>query len=383
MSEQSRRTVSILGTRGYPSHYGGFETAVRHLAPYLAARGWGVTVYGSKETPRPGADDSVRSIAVPGIESKSLATLSRGLTSTMHTLLHPPSVALIMNVANGYFLPLFKLRGIPTVVNVDGLEWEREKWGRSARAVFRLGATLTARFADTIVVDSIEIGRRWLKDFNREGTFIPYGGEERIHHTTRTEFPRHNYILYVARLVPENSIGQFLDAARILKGKYPIVVVGSNPHDDEIERQLRDLPPELDVHWIGQVRDDRRLHSLWADSGVYFHGHSVGGTNPALVQAMMLGAPILARDTVYNREVLGRTGKFTDPNPAEVAEALDALMSSPETRARMSRIAVMRANKAYTWDAVCAEYGRTIHEAIAIKQRGATYRRHARQSRMP
>ena len=132
-------SVAIIGTRGYPSYYGGFETAVRNLAPYLADRGWAVTVYG-----RPGAtklDDStrdgrVRVIETWGIETKSLSTLTFGMTAALHAAREKPDVALVMNCANGYWLPLLRRAGIPTVMNVDGIEWDRAKWGRLAKWMF-------------------------------------------------------------------------------------------------------------------------------------------------------------------------------------------------------------------------------------------------------
>src|SRR4051794_96298 len=139
VGERGRKPrVVILGTRGYPSYYGGFETLVRRLAPFLADRGWDVTVYG-----RPGAtwsddpqrDPRVHTVTTAGRETKSLSTLSFGCTSCLHGMVHKPDVALVMNVANGYWLPLLKSRDIPVVLNVDGIEWDRDKWGRGAKAV--------------------------------------------------------------------------------------------------------------------------------------------------------------------------------------------------------------------------------------------------------
>ncbi|WP_230010068.1 DUF1972 domain-containing protein, partial [Microbacterium sp. Bi128] len=145
------RSVAIIGTRGYPSYYGGFETAVRKLAPYLSDAGWAVTVYGRKGATR--ADDLARdprvaSVETFGLEKKSLSTLTYGLTAVLHAIRRRPDVVLVMNVANGYWLPLLRIFRIPTVVNVDGMEWERAKWGPVAKFVFKLGAKLTARFAN-------------------------------------------------------------------------------------------------------------------------------------------------------------------------------------------------------------------------------------------
>ncbi|GAB3486433.1 glycosyltransferase family protein [Flexivirga lutea] len=148
MGESPR--VAIIGTRGFPSYYGGFETLVRHLAPYLAERGWDVDVY---SRPRQVAEEKIPAGVTQrftrGVESKSASTLSYGLTACADAARRKPDVALVMNVANGYFLPMLKARGIPVVLNVDGLEWEREKWSTPAKRVFHTGATMTARFADT------------------------------------------------------------------------------------------------------------------------------------------------------------------------------------------------------------------------------------------
>ncbi len=168
-------SVAIIGTRGYPSYYGGFETAVRKLAPYLVNAGWDVTVYGRKGAIAGGdgeADTRVHSQLTMGLETKSLSTLSYGLTSTFHAAKHKPDVALVMNVANGYFLPLLNARGVPSLMNVDGIEWERAKWSPLAQRVFRRGAILSARWASGLVFDSLAIGDYWRHTFGAEGTFI-------------------------------------------------------------------------------------------------------------------------------------------------------------------------------------------------------------------
>nr|WP_314145181.1 DUF1972 domain-containing protein [uncultured Rhodococcus sp.] len=172
-------SVDIIGTRGYPSYYGGFETLVRHLAPYLAEHGWDVMVYGrhgSTALNDESRDPRVNTSETWGVESRSLSTLSYGFSSSLRTARRKPDAALLMNVANGYWLPALKARSIPTVLNVDGIEWERAKWGATAKFAFRLGAKLSTRFADRLVCDSRNIDSRWLAEFGRGGDFIPYGG---------------------------------------------------------------------------------------------------------------------------------------------------------------------------------------------------------------
>lgn len=365
--------LAIIGTRGYPSYYGGFETAVRKLAPFLADRGWRVTVYGRRDSVQfddPARDSRVELRLTGGIETKSLSTLSYGFTSTMHAAIRGHDVVLVMNVANGFWMPLLGARGIPTLVNVDGIEWDRAKWGRLAKWVFRWGARATARFGTQMVYDSQEIASRWKRDFDRDGIFIPYGGdvvgdlpiEGGLHHR--------RYVLMVARFVPENTFDAFLDAVPTLAETCDVVIVGSSGYGGPLDERVRDLARiERRVHWLGHISDDQRLLSLWQHAGVYFHGHSVGGTNPALVQAMACGAPILARDTVYNREVLGTAGRFTAPDALSIAATVKAMLADVALQEHLSRESRARVAKEYTWDSVCGRYETSLLELVASRRR--------------
>ena len=306
-----------------------------------------------------------------GIESKSLSTLSYGLTSTTDAFFRRPDVALVMNCANGYWLPLLKARGIPTLVNVDGIEWERGKWGRAAKAVFKTGAKLTARFADRLVFDAHEIGRRWREDFNRDGAFIPYGGDTFGPLALEPDLEDGKYVLVVARFVAENTIVEFIDAARRLSATADVVIVGSSGYGGEIEERVAQLAREHErVRWLGHVSDDSRLASLWQHAGAYFHGHSVGGTNPALVQAMALGAPVVARDTPYNREVLGGAGLLVEPSGAAIADAASRLLRDSALRQQLGAAASDRAASAYTWEGVCGSYELELAELVKAHRPG-------------
>ncbi|MBY4107523.1 glycosyltransferase [Rhodococcus fascians] len=358
------KSVAIIGTRGYPSYYGGFETLVRRLSPYLVDSGWDVTVYGRPDAVKnddPLLDPRVESVMTKGLETKSLSTLSYGLSSSINAARRKPDVALIMNVANGYWLPLLRSRGIPTVVNVDGIEWERAKWGTNAKRVFRGGAHLTAKYATELVCDSHEIRRRWSRDFGRDGVFIPYGGDAPDRLPVVEGLRSREYVLIVARFVPENTVPEFLEAARELGKKWDVVIVGSSGYGGELDLAAERLAQESPkVQWLGHVSDDKKLFSLWQHAGAYFHGHSVGGTNPALVQAMACGAPVVARDTVYNREVLGSDGIFVAPDPGEIGSGIEKLLADKNLQERLSSTAARRASAKYSWDNICQDYLNTL-----------------------
>lgn len=377
---EERPSIALIGSRGYPSYYGGFETLVRQLAPYLIDRGWDVYAYGRPGATRPedpDRDPRVRTITTHGVESESLSTLSFGLTSSLDTMRRRPDLAFVMNVANGYFLPMLKLRGVPTVVNVDGIEWEREKWGSSAKRAFLTGARLTARFATSIVVDSTAIGDRWATEFGRQGETIAYGGSRPGELAPVDDLEPGRYALLVARFVPENTIEAFLHAAEELSAKWDVVLVGSSGYGGELDEWARRLDVSNPrIHWLGHIHDDNRLFSLWQNAGVYFHGHSVGGTNPALVQAMACGVPIVARDTIFNREVLGDAGQFVEPESVAIRDELDKTLSDPGRQQQMRAAALDRQLQHYTWEKVCGAYERHFRRVLENLES----RRHPKES---
>ncbi|GFM20835.1 MULTISPECIES: glycosyltransferase [Mycobacteriaceae] len=361
-------SVAIIGTRGYPSYYGGFETAVRRLAPSLINSGWDVTVYGRQGSTRLDdidRDSRVHSRLTRGLETKSLSTLSYGLTSTIDAALRRPDAAIIMNVANGYFLSVLKARKIPTLLNVDGIEWERAKWNPLAKRVFRTGAFLSARWATELVFDARAIESYWQETFQVGGTFIPYGGDIPEALPVPNGLSHRSYVLVVARFVPENSVTQFFDAVPVIAKSFPVVIVGSSGYGGEFDDTARNLHNvHENVTWLGHISDDALLLSLWQHAGVYFHGHTVGGTNPALVQAMAAGAPILARDTVYNREVLDEGGEFVGGESAQIAQKVTEMMQDPVLLEDMASRNQGRAAEHYSWSKVCRDYETALSRIV-------------------
>jgi glycosyltransferase involved in cell wall biosynthesis len=362
-------SVAIIGTRGYPSYYGGFETAVRKLAPYLCDQGWEVTVYGRPGHTRPDdpeQDPRVKTIETRGIESKTLSTLTYGFSSVRSVVSRDFDVVLAMNVANGFWLGRLRRAGIPTAVNVDGIEWDRDKWSALAKRVFLLGARLTAKRASKLIFDAKAIAIRWQSDFHVDGTFLPYGGCERDELTDPLGLPRRRYVLLVARLVPENSIREFFDAVPAIQKIAPVVLVGTSGYGGELDDRAASLARQYEnVQWLRHISDDDLLTSLWQNAGVYFHGHSVGGTNPALVQAMALGAPVVARNTVYNAEVLDDSEQLCDPTPSAIVKAVTETIENESFQEIKSRRNKLRARAEYSWPQVCAGYESVLRDLLS------------------
>lgn len=365
--------VAILGSRGFPSTYSGYETLVRHLAPALRDRGWSVTVYcRAADVARPSnADvdvvDGITRVWTRGLTGKSTATLTHGFTSSRHAARERFDAVLVLNVANGYFLRRLRKAKVPTVVNVDGIEWERDKWSALGKAVFRHGARLVARHADAIVADSRAIGAYWERVFARPSTYIPYGAD--IHTNVPDDRLAEvgvrpgSYVLVIARIVPENNVAPFLDAVELLDAQTPVVVVGSAVGRSALEDRLRSLVKvRPSFHWLGHVSDQELLRQLRAHCGVYWHGHSVGGTNPSLLEAMACGAPVIAVDTVYNREVLGHDQQLHPREPTQLAKAMRRLLSRPEEQSRLGTAGRRTASDSYRWEAVCEAYAQLLDE---------------------
>lgn len=362
---------AILGSRGFPSTYSGYETLVRHLAPALAEAGHSVTVYcrepGSKS--RIWEHDGIRCIATFGLQGKSLSTPTFGLTSSIDAVFRSYDAVLVVNIANGFWLPFLRLARTPTAVNTDGIEWERGKWNRTAQSVFRQGAQFCARHASELICDSRGIGDIWSELFDRESTFIPYGapvltdvGTDRLASVGLADRP---FLLSVARLVPENSVDITLDAIELLEDRdLATVIVGSSVGPSQIADRLRRLADEKRVVWLGHVADQELLNQLWANCAVYVHGHSVGGTNPSLLQAMGAGAPTLALDTRFNAEVMGRSEQLYRADAVDLAAKIEWLLDSSAARVQIADRQRQRIASDYSWDQVCASY-RSVLEGLA------------------
>jgi glycosyltransferase involved in cell wall biosynthesis len=365
--------VAVVGSRGYPSTYGGFETFVRVVAPFLANRGHDVVVYGRQggRSHRSMDAEGVTVIKTIGVDSKTLSTLSFGLSSSLDAAARRADVALMMNVANGYYAPVLRAAQIPTLLNVDGIEWMRAKWGRAARAVFRGGAYLSAHFATRLVADSRAIADIWREQFDVSPVFIPYGaallerrGVDRIE---ALGLVPESYVLVVARLAPENNVDLTLDAIDSVDPRPAAVVVGSGNYRSALEQRLEDLARRKEVIWLGHVADQELLADLWFHAGVYVHGHSVGGTNPALLQALGAGAPTLAYPSVFNREVVEHGELVFTPQPRELGQEIAAVLSSSERRQQMRQLGRGRIASHYSWHSVCLSYAQQLEQLAAGK----------------
>jgi len=353
----------MVGTRGVPAHYGGFETAVEEIGQRLAARGHEVTVYCRT---RPGEERldnylGMRLVHLPAVRSKSLETLGHTALSAAHmSFSSRHDAAIVFNAANAPFVPVLQARGVPTAVHVDGLEWKRAKWGGLGRHYYRMAEALAVRWADALIADARGIADYYAEEFGAQTELLTYGApiqtDPAADRLPELGLQPGRYHLVVARFEPENHVEEIVLGYHRSAARQPLVVVGSAPYADEYTARIERIAEADDrIRLLGGVWDQTQLDQLYANALTYLHGHSVGGTNPSLLRAMGAGAAVLAYDVVFNREVLGADGEFfADPDdvtarvmeaerdPERAFEAGDRLRESAGTR--------------YRWDDVAAGY---------------------------
>lgn len=349
--------IAILGTRGIPAAYGGFETFAEELAARLARRGHEVTVYCRSPHPEP-VWRGVRLRYIPPVRRKYFETIAHTFFSTLDLMRNPPGVALYCNAANALFTPLPRRAGARVALNVDGLERKRRKWNALARLWYHISEGLSTFCPDVIVTDAAEIQRYYRDNYGADSVFIPYGAE-----TGRTPsraaldalgLEQGRYFLYVTRFEPENNPLMVRRAFERVQTDLRLVLVGDAPYALDYIRELKDTrdPRILFPGAIyGQGYRELQSHCFF-----YIHATEVGGTHPALIEAMGRGAPVLYLSTPENEEVAGGVAlPFHDEASLE-ARIREALSLSEGERRRLGQAAMRRVEERYSWEAVTDAY---------------------------
>lgn len=360
MDERNALSIAMVGTRGVPAAYGGFETAVEEIGRRLVERGHRVLVYtrGSASTEREYLGMEV--IHLPAVPVKQVETLSHTGLSAVHAVVRlRPDVAFVFNAANSPFLPLLRARRIPTALHMDGLEWRRSKWGPRGRAYYRWAERFGVRRADALIADAPGIADYYRHQFDVETEMIRYGAP--ILDSADADgiggigLEPHAYHLVVARFEPENHVREIVEGYSVSDARLPLAVVGSAPYSADYTQQIQAIADgDSRIRLLGGVYDQRLLDALYFHAFTYLHGHSVGGTNPSLLRAMGAGTAIIAFDVGFNRETAGDGWFFSDSDG--VAQAVHAAEADRERVAAAGRFARDRAAAEFDWDAVAERY---------------------------
>ncbi|MCX7523034.1 DUF1972 domain-containing protein [Microbacterium sp. STN6] len=368
--QRARLRIAMIGTRGVPAAYGGFETAIEEIGSRLARSGHDVTVYcRSVEGLRAAEFLGMRLIYKPALRLKAAETLSHSALSVAHTLLHQkPDVAFVFNAANAPFLLPLRSRRIPVVVHVDGLEWKRDKWGTLGKAYYRWAEGHAVRWADALIADAQGISDYYRESFGVPTELISYGAKvlrnaprDRLH---ELGLEPGRYHLVVARFEPENHVDVITEGFRLSSASLPLVVVGAAPYAAEHSRRIASTAVDSRIRLVGAIYDQGLLDQLYANAFSYLHGHSVGGTNPSLLRAMGAGTAVMAWDVVFNHDVAGPSASYFSSS-ADLARLIEAAEASPQTTSKYGAALQLRAATNYRWDAVSSAY-----EELAMRLRG-------------
>ena len=358
--------IAILGTRGIPANYGGFETFAEELATRLVRRGHEVTVYCRRhyqDTPR-SEHRGVRLVVLPAIRHKYLDTVSHTALSVLHALFRPYQVLLVCNAANAALCLLPRLRGQRVVLNVDGLERKRRKWNALARLHYRVSERLACLFPHAVVTDAAAIQDYFRRRYGKATTMIPYGGGafDRPAGPTLAALGVEpgGYYLYVSRLEPENNARLVVAIFERLRTERKLLVVGDAPYNADYIRELhRTADPR--ILFPGAIYGDG-YRELVSHAHCYIHATEVGGTHPALVENMAAGNLIFCLDTPENTEVLAGAGVlFRAGDPAAAAAALQTIEDAPDRFLALREAARRRAAEHYDWERVTDAYLRLFH----------------------
>lgn len=351
--------IAIIGTRGIPGNYGGFETFAEQLGTRLVARGHDVTVYCRSHYATSEAADyrGVKLVVLPTIRHKYFDTIVHTLISILHSLTGGFDVILVCNAANSIFSFIPRLFGTPTLVNVDGLERKRKKWNWIGRTYYLFSEWLSTFLPTAIVTDAQVIRDYYATRYGKESLMIAYGAEVARHadpeRLSRFGLEPNRYILYVSRLEPENNAHLVIEAFRDVKTDWPLVVVGGAPYAEEYIRSLRSTSDQR-VLFTGFVfGEDYR--ALQQNAYCYVHATEVGGTHPALIEAMGAGNCALTLRTPENLEVIGDAALVYDSVP-DLSRLMQQVLDHPEMIGDYRRRAMARVLQYYNWEFITDQY---------------------------
>jgi glycosyltransferase involved in cell wall biosynthesis len=354
--------VAILGTRGVPGNYGGFETFAEELGARLVERGHRVTVYcRTGNAPRTlRTHRGMALVHLPAVRHKYAETISHTALSAIHAARGRFDVVYVCNSANAPICYIPWLRRQRPVLNVDGLEWRRRKWGRLARRYYHWAARLAARMPIEVVTDADVIQRYYRERFDRNTRCIAYGTDlyergylaERV---TQLGLVPDRYLLYVSRMERENNPLLVVEGYRSVKTDIPLVMVGDAPYAQAYVDEVRRAADQRVVFLGFMFGDD--YHALQANARIYVQATEVGGTHPALVEAMGHRNAIVAHDVPEHHEVLGDAGRyFARSDSRDLAAQLQSLLTDEDAIQDLRQRAADRVVDRYSWDAVADEY---------------------------
>ena len=364
--------VAMLGTRGVPASYSGFETCVEQLGARLVEQGHTVTVYCRAHHIKYPGDTfkGMRLIKFPTVRNKYLDTLVHAFLSSLHALFRPYDVCLYFIAGNSLVTWIPRLAGKRTIINVDGLDWKREKWPQVAKSYIRFAERMATILPDAFITDSRVVQRYYLDTYGARAPYIAYGSDVEPlppgEVLARWQLEPRKYILFVGRLVPENCAHHLVEAFAMLGNKdgMKCVIVGDAAYADDYISGLKSSAGE-DVIFTG-YQFGESYRELSSNAYCFVETSGVGGTHPALLEAMGFGSCVVVNDTLENLETIGDAGLSYSgqSGPESLRDVLQQLIDNPNVVLERGIRALQHVKKHYSWDAVTEQYLRLFYMVL-------------------
>ncbi len=363
--------VAIIGSVGIPAKYGGFETLTEHLVDNLSNE-YDLTVYCSgKKYPKNSRKKQYKNATLKYIplQANGIQSIPYDTLSIIHALFYT-DVLLILGVAGAWILPFVKLfTKKKIIISIDGIEWKRDKWNRIAKWYLFWAESMAVKYSHIDISDNEAIQDYTAMRYGTLSRIIEYGADHTLKvspsESDLNEFPflKNNYAVKVCRIEPENNVHEVLEAFMDLPD-YQLVMVG-NWNNSEYGIIFKEKAKAYkNILLLDPIYDQRKLDLIRGNATLYIHGHSAGGTNPSLVEAMYLGLPILAYNVSYNRKTTENKALYFN-NQFELVELVNNTSSETLTEIgeNMEKIAMRR----YIWEKIAIKYQALIEEAFKIK----------------
>jgi glycosyltransferase involved in cell wall biosynthesis len=362
--------IALLGTRGVPASYSGFETCVEQLGKRLVERGHVVTVYCRKHHITYSGDSylGMRLIKLPTIANKYLDTIVHSFLSSLHALTQHYDVALYFIAGNSTVSWIPRIVGTKTILNVDGLDWKREKWPWAAKKYIQFAEYLATILPNSFLTDSFAVQKYYKKTYNRQPSYIPYGSEVEVvppgQILAQYGLEARKYVLFVGRLVPENCAHHLVSAFHRLETDFKCVIVGDAPYANDYQAELKALASgDQRILFTGYVFG-RGYHELGSNAYIFIETSGVGGTHPALLEAMAFGNCVITHNTLENLETIGDSGLAYDGEIGSnsLADVLERLLKNHDEVEKYRQKASKRAKNVYSWEMVTDKYEMLFHQ---------------------
>ena len=354
--------MRILGTHGVPANYGGFETAAENIGLFLRDQGWRVVVY--CQVPGSGATyedtwNGLERVNIPVARDGWLGTSEFDFKSIRHAAKFR-DICLTFGYNTAVFNVLQRVKRIPNVINMDGIEWSRARWGKMKQSILWTNERIACWVGNDLIADHPVIEEYLATRARRSKlTTITYGAHAVASAPTEPVTARGlvpgEYLTLICRPIPENSILELVQGFSAERRDHRLVVLGNyTPETDPYHRAVMDAASD-EVEFPGGIYDPVELAAVRFHSSGYLHGHTVGGTNPSLVEAMAAGNAVLAHDNPYNRWVAG-DGALYFTTPADAAVAVGRILGDHELRRRLGAASRARHAEEFTWEHIGGQY---------------------------